>query len=619
MTIRQLSSLLVSQIAAGEVVQRPSSVVKELVENAFDSGATRIEIDIEGGGRDLVRILDDGEGISRADLPLAVAPHATSKIFELGDLDAIQTMGFRGEALASIASVSRLAITSRTSGNEEGWRIEASGEDVSEATPAASPPGTAIDVRTLFFNTPARRRFLKSDRAETTRVSEQVRSLALSRPGVALKLRSEGRTLLDFPRVDSPAARVAAVLGEESEATLLEVHGEAGDVSEPSTYISVWGLVGRPETARPTQRQQRFVINGRTFIDRSLSHALKEAFRGLIEPGKFPVAALFLEVDPRTVDVNVHPAKTEVRFRESRPLFALIKRSIEQAFVGEDLMPSIVFPQTIRDAKAETTPGFQAPATFPGTASPSSHGASPGMNFSPTFRGWPTPGASASLGTDGAESAMEPNSFGATPLPQIRESQDVLQVHSSFLVTQDQEGLVVIDQHALHERVMFEKLKARIESGSLQSQQLTTPAMASMDPEVVAAIESLAPLLEQLGMDVRPAGLRSVAIHAFPTLLFERKVDPVTFVEEILERAAGGEINHEDREAALSEVLDMMSCKAAIKAGDRLSAREITELLEMRDRIDRGSNCPHGRPTHLRIPIEEIERRFGRSPSRNRR
>ena len=251
MTIRQLSSLLVSQIAAGEVVQRPSSVVKELVENAFDSGATRIEIDIEGGGRDLIRILDDGQGISRADLPLAVAPHATSKIFELEDLDAIQTMGFRGEALASIASVSRLAITSRTSGNDEGWRIEASGEDVSQATPAASPPGTAIDVRTLFFNTPARRRFLKSDRAETTRVSEQVRSLALSRPGVALKLRSEGRTLLDFPRVDSPAVRVAAVLGEESEATLLEVHGEAGDVSEPSTYISVWGLVGRPETARP--------------------------------------------------------------------------------------------------------------------------------------------------------------------------------------------------------------------------------------------------------------------------------------------------------------------------------------------------------------------------------
>ena len=335
------------------------------------------------------------------------------------------------------------------------------------------------------------------------------------------------------------------------------------------------------------------------------------------------MAALFLEVDPRTVDVNVHPAKTEVRFRESRPLFSLIKRSIEQAFAGEDLMPSIAFPQTTRDAEPETTRGFQAPAPFPATASPSSDRASSGVNFSPTFRGLPTPGAppdaSAGVGTDGTASPMEPNSFGATPLPQVRESQDVLQVHSSFLVTQDEEGLVVIDQHALHERVMFEKLKARIESGSLQSQQLTTPAMMSMDPEVVAVIESLAPLLEQLGMDVRPAGLRSVAIHAFPTLLFERKVDPVTFVEEILERAAGGEINHEDREAALSEVMDMMSCKAAIKAGDRLSAREITELLEMRDRIDRGSNCPHGRPTHLRIPIEEIERRFGRSPSRNRR
>ena len=391
----------------------------------------------------------------------------------------------------------------------------------------------------------------------------------LQRPGVAISLRSDGRSLLDFPRVDSPADRVAVVLGEASRDTLLEVHGEAGSVSEPASYISVWGLVGRPETARPTQRQQRFLVNGRTFTDRSLAHALKEAFRGLIEPGKFPVAALFLEIDPRTVDVNVHPAKTEVRFREPRPLFALIKRSIEVALSGEDLIPSIEL----------STPS--PPASTPAHA-PSLHGALP-LPASPSMpaqRGaprTPTSGAPArgNAGFDFAEarSIMNGPSAAPAPLPRVRESQDVLQIHSSFLVSQDEEGLVIIDQHALHERVMFEKLKARMESGPLQSQHLTTPAMVALDAEAVGVVETLGPLLAQLGLDVRPAGLRSVGIHAFPTLLFERRVDPVSFVEELLERAASGQINHEDHEAALSEVLDMMSCKAAIKDA-RSSASE---------------------------------------------
>ena len=616
MPIRRLPPLLVSQIAAGEVVERPASVVKELVENAFDARATSIEIEIEGGGRDLIRIRDDGVGMPPEDLPLAVAAHATSKIHEVEDLESIQTMGFRGEALASIRSVARLSLTSRTNDQEEGWQLEASGDEFSEAVPVAAPVGTTIEVRTLFFNTPARRRFLKSERAETTRISEQVRTLALSRPGVAITLRSDGRTLLDFPRVDSPADRVAIVLGEASKDSLLEVHGEAGSVSEPASYISVWGLVGRPETSRPTQRQQRFLVNGRTFTDRSLAHALKEAFRGLIEPGKFPVAALFLEVDPRTVDVNVHPAKTEVRFRDSRPLFALIKRSIEAALSGEDLIPSIPLTSLSPEPEAHVQDTLPSQVSLPGSSRPTR---SPGQSAAGSYSRGPQGRTSAGFDYAEAKSVLESSSLAQTPMPRVRESQDVLQIHSSFLVSQDEDGLVIIDQHALHERVMFEKLKARMEAGPLQSQHLTTPAMVALDPESVGVVEALGPLLEQLGLDVRPAGVRSVGIHAFPTLLFERKVDPVAFVEELLERAANGQINHEDHEAALSEVLDMMSCKAAIKAGDRLSDREIAELLQMRDEIDRGSNCPHGRPTHLRIPIEEIERRFGRSPSRNRR
>ena len=612
MPIRQLSPLLVSQIAAGEVVERPASIAKELLENTFDAGATRVEIDLEGGGRDLFKISDDGSGIPREDLPLAVAPHATSKIVDLTDLESVSTMGFRGEALASIAAVSRLSITSRAAGCDEAWRMDVEGDSIGDPEPVAAPSGTTIEVRTLFFNTPARRRFLKSERAETARISEVVRTLAISRPGVAIRLRSEGRVLLDLPKEDDPARRIAAVLGEENGSDLVPVHGEIGDPSEPSTFSTVWGLVGRPQTARPTARQQRFILNGRTIEDRSLSHAIKEAFRGLIEPGRHPVAALFIEVDPRTIDVNVHPAKTEIRFRESRSLFSLIRRSIQEALSGEDLVPSISYPET----PAQSTPPAESGRTFaaeprtPSVPGISSAGkAARGGSWAP---GFDLANTQAFLNEDIA--AARVGTEAAAPLPRLLQSDDVLQLHSSFLVTQDSEGLVVIDQHALHERVMFEKLKSRVEAGDLQSQQLTAPVIVAVDPEAVASVETLEPLLTRLGMDLRPAGPRGVGIHAFPTLLFERSVEPGPFVEELLEHAASGEIGADDVEAALSEVLDMMSCKAAIKAGDRLSALEISELLEMRSQIDRGSNCPHGRPTHLRIPIAEIERRFGRTP-----
>ena len=627
MPIRQLPQTLVSQIAAGEVVERPASVVKELLENAFDAGATRVEIDLEGGGRDLVRIRDDGGGIAREELPLALAPHATSKISRFEDLDTIATMGFRGEALASIASVSRLRMTSRVAGSDEAWVIEHEDDQESEPTPSSAPLGTSIEVRTLFYNTPARRRFLKSERAETSRVSEVVRVLGLSRPGVAIQLRSDGRTIVDFPAEDDPARRVAAVIGAGPDDRLLEVRGEAGDEADPSSLVSVWGLVGRPEDARPTSRQQRFVLNGRVIADRSLSHAVREAFRGLIEPSKHPVAALFMEMDPRRVDVNVHPAKTEVRFRESRPLFSLIKRSIEEALSKADLMPSIdlggMAPSIETSASSlpsrNDMPGGSLPASGSGGGGRSGGGggftagsvprqANLGGNWSKDFDLAET----RSQLEQPTESVM---SSASTPLPRMLGAEEVLQVHNSFLITQDEEGLVVIDQHALHERVMYEKLKARMADGPLESQRLAVPAPLTLESVAVAVIEEIRPLLLELGIDIEASGPRSASVYAFPTLLFERKVDPVEFMEGLLERAASGEFGVQDREAALSEVLDMMSCKAAVKAGDRLTPKEIAELLELRRSIDRSTNCPHGRPTHLRIPIADLERRFGRSPS----
>ncbi|MEE2973214.1 MAG: DNA mismatch repair endonuclease MutL [Planctomycetota bacterium] len=609
MPIRRLSPALVNQIAAGEVVERPASVVKELLENAFDAGAARIEIEIAGGGRDLIRVSDDGGGIDPADLPLAVESHATSKVSKAADLDAISTMGFRGEALASIAAVGRFSIESRTPDHEEAWRLEVVDGRASEPVPAAGPVGTRVEVRHLFQAIPARRRFLKSESAESTRVAEVVRLLALTRPAVGIRLVSNGRTLLDLPATEDPARRILGVLGPELEGRLLPVAGEIGEASD-GTLVTCWGLVGTPETARPTARQQRFVLNGRAIVDRALAHALKEGFRGLVDPGRHPIGVIHLEMDPARVDVNVHPAKTEVRFREARPLHGLVRRAVRAALVEADLARELPLSDSGGSTSGGTGRSFEEngdrPAVVGGTRSPSAAADANSMPSVAAMRA-----AVAGVDPPKLDQAADPAVIEV--LPRLVGADAVLQIHESFLVTQDEHGLVIIDQHALHERVMFETLARRISEGSLESQRQLVPEVFDAEPAQVEAIESIGPLLERLGIDASPAGPRSIAVHAFPSLLLARRVEAAPFVSELLERAAAGQLEREDDEAALAEVLDMMSCKAAVKAGDRLRPKEIAELLDMRDRIDRGASCPHGRPTHLRISIPELERRFGRS------
>ena len=620
MRIRRLPAALVNQIAAGEVVERPASVVKELLENAFDAGATRVDIEIAGGGRDLIRVSDDGRGIEPDDLPLAVESHATSKVVEASDLDAISTMGFRGEALASIAAVSRFSIESRVADREEAWRLEVSDTVRGEPTPTSGPVGTRVEVRHLFESVPARRRFLKSETAESTRVAEVVRTLALTRPSVTFKLVSGGRTLVDLPASDDPARRILGVLGTELEGRVVQVRGEIGDPGD-DTLVTCWGLVGVPETARPTSRQQRFVLNGRAIGDRSLSHALKEGFRGLVEPGRHPVGVIHLEMSPSRVDVNVHPAKTEVRFRDARPLHGLVRRAVRAALVEADLARELPIgsessaPPDPFDAAAP--PPSRPDATASGSGRSGFGGG--GSVVAPRRSGTASPSVEAlraaiAPGPD-AGSEIPSTSTAAEVLPTLVGSDAVLQVHDSFLVTQDEEGIVIIDQHALHERVMFEVLSRRIGEGDLESQRQLVPEIFEADPGQVEAIELVQPLLKRLGIELTPAGPRSIAIHAFPSLLVSRRVEATPFVSELLEKVAAGELDRDDEEAALADVLDMMSCKAAVKAGDRLREAEIAQLLEMRDRIDRGASCPHGRPTHLRIPIPELERRFGRSTS----
>ena len=605
MTIRRLDPLVVNQIAAGEVVDRPASVVRELVENALDAGATRIEVAIEGGGRELIRVSDDGCGIPADELPLAVAAHATSKISSVDDLERIATMGFRGEALASIASVARLRIVSRTREAVAASSLEAEGGSVGRPQPAAGPASTTITVRTLFHNVPARRKFLRGEASEAARVVETVEALAIAQPSVAFTVRSGedgGRTLLDLPATGDLRRRVLDCLGRELEPAMLEANAD-------DALLSIWGLVGKPELAKPNARHLRIHVNGRPISDRALIHAVREAYRGLVEPGRTPVAAIFLELDPAEVDVNVHPQKSEVRFRSPAAVHQAVRRSVRAALGGEDLVPEWTLPE----GGGGSAPTWSRPATAPvsGTGRAAGVAVEP---RSPVAIPGPRPDTTWSelLETARGEAAV---SGDPASLPLPVERLRILQVDDAYVIAADRDGIVIVDQHALHERVMFERLLARIGAGDLPSQRLLAPAIVEASPVEIAALTRIETLCRRIGLELSPAGPRSVAVHAFPVLLFERKVDPAGFARELLARAADEErdlATPTGLEAALAETLDMMACKAAVKAGDRLSDLELAEILRLRDETERGTNCPHGRPTSVRISRAELDRRFGR-------
>lgn len=591
MPIRVLPRQLVDQIAAGEVVERPASAVKELVENALDAGARRIEVVIEGGGADRLSVSDDGSGIPPEELPLAVASHATSKIERAEDLERISTMGFRGEALASIAAVSRLEITSRTEDATMAWRMTVEGGQAEPARPAAAARGTTVEVRQLFFNVPARRRFLRSAATETGRVQEIVEAIAIGRPGTAFRLEVDGRVRLDLPATHEPRERALAVLGESAAGAMLEVTAEAP--TDGGGVLTLWGLAGTPAVARGSGRALRLALNGRAVHDRTLLHAVKEAYRGLLDPGRTPLAYLALEMDPALVDVNVHPSKTEVRFRHSSQVHQFVQRAVRDALRAADLVPAFALGEHGHARVRVGEVHVMAPdASVRGPlAVPESH------------RG---AAEAPALLVEVAPPRADPELLDA------RRTRRVLQVHGSYLVVEDAEGVLIVDQHALHERAMFEELSARVASGALESQSMLVPTIVPVDARTVEAIDALQPLLARIGVEALPAGPRSIAIHAFPTFLLGRRVDPGVFMSELLERAADDGLPR-TLEEALHAVLDMMACKAAVKAGDHLTGPELAALLDLRDRIERGTACPHGRPTTLRISIRDLERQFGRA------
>ncbi len=603
--IRPLEPLLVNQIAAGEVIERPASVVKELVENALDAGARSIRVELEEGGIELIRVHDDGEGIALDDLPLAISPHATSKIRTGADLDRIATLGFRGEALASIASVSRLRICSRTRDRHEAGELIVEGATSGTVRPASHPVGTTVEVRNLFFNTPARRKFLRTARTEQGRCRDWLTDLALARPGVRVVFVCDGQVQIDLEDAQGPRKRALDLLGRELESELLEV---SFDEADGVPGLTLWGLVGLPSIARATTKAQHVFVNGRAVRDRTIQHALREAYRGLVEPGRHPTCVLLLEMDPARVDVNVHPQKLEVRFRDQSLVHQAVLQAVRGALQRADLTPA--FPSRMTVAPREILP-----------PSPGASGVDAFIEHvrarNPSRSGTVMDVHAVREAVHAADApASEPPEIASRPIevrvPPAQPLSRAFQVHNQYLVTQDEHGLLLIDQHALHERVMFERILARVRRGPLERQRLLTPAVLDADEARQDAVERLRPLLERIGIVCEAMGPQSVAIHEFPTLLFERGVDPGEFLDEVLTRACDQHLDPDD-EDALHEVLDMMACKSAIKAGDSLSDDEIAELLRQRDTVERSSSCPHGRPTSIRVTIDQLDRMFGRT------
>ncbi|MFO0831237.1 MAG: DNA mismatch repair endonuclease MutL [Phycisphaerales bacterium] len=626
--IRVLPALVANQIAAGEVVERPASVVKELVENALDAGATRVTLEVEQGGIELVRVTDDGHGILPEDFTMAVAPHATSKISDAADLDHIATLGFRGEALASIASVSRMTLRSRVSGQDQAWQMDVEGATAQPPRPAPGPVGTSVAVRNLFFNTPARRKFLRTVQTEKERCVETFQQTALAHPAVAFTLIVDGRTTLDLPPGQAARDRALGVLGKELDPQLLVVQADRFD---DARGMSLWGLAGLPALARGSNRGQFVFVNGRSVRDRTVQHAISEAYRGLIEPGRYPTVMLMMELSPEGVDVNVHPQKAEVRFRDGSMVHSVVLRALRESLQRADLTPAVtalrpgIAWSPGRGDVGVTQPGLMGAGPSPSAAglsgAPAGGAGVAEAKFASFFSRFRPDSEQLPLTLAAGDQARASAEPGIAPSAPSREEPPprLLQVHNSYVITQDEQGVVIIDQHALHERAMFEYLLQRVGSGALESQQLLAPVPVRVSKSQASVLGALQPLLARIGMEAEDAGAAGVLVRAFPSFLFERGVDIVDFVEELLGKADAGEINagggksDQAFEHALRDVLDMMSCKAAIKAGDRLSDLELADLVRLREDVERSSNCPHGRPTSIRLTLRELEKLFGRS------
>ena len=619
--IRQLSPSVINKIAAGEVIERPASVVKELMENSVDAGASRVDVTVAQGGTESIRIVDNGCGIRPDQMMMAIASHATSKIEDAEDLFNVETLGFRGEALASIAEVSQMTVRSCADGATEGAELEINGGKAEPVKPCGCPVGTSIEVRNLFFNTPVRRRFMKANQTEMGHITEAFTRLALVHPNVHFKLQHNGRVTQDLPSADNWKDRIAHFYGKDLADALIWVESE-------EEGIRLSGFVADPVFNRSHTRMQYLFLNGRHIRDRSLQHALGEAYRGLLLTGRYPIAFLKLDMPAHLVDVNVHPTKLEVRFQDARKLYSQLLSTIRNKFLSTDLTARVHEHSERTDAAGTPAASAERPQNL-GLSYPRSDVSSIGTTNQYSGSG---AGQFAGITPAGpADNYRLPESFqralDTSNLPANTERLDVnpaaadvptqlpistlgLQVHNRYLVTQDESGMLVIDQHALHERVLYEQLREKVLAGELETQRLLVPEPVSMSgPEAAVAVEHKE-LFEQIGIEVEPFGGDTILVSSYPAML--RRVRPAELIRQLIDEIMVGE-KQPDRRDVLDELMHMMSCKAAVKAGDPLTPEEIHSLLMQRHLFHDTHHCPHGRPTALVFTRDELDRRFERT------
>jgi DNA mismatch repair protein MutL len=587
MVIRVLPGELVDQIAAGEVIERPASVVKELVENSLDAGAHRVEIDIERGGVGLIRVRDDGSGIPADELPIAISRHATSKIASLEDLESITTLGFRGEALPSIGSVSRLRVASHPTSAAHGSEINVDGGAVVPVRPSAHPPGTTIEVRDLFFNVPARRKFVRSDATELGHIARLVERMALSRFDVTFRLRSGERVLLDVQAAKDGAeeARLGQILGKDFVVRAVPMEHHAGPVE-------VTGWVGLPTASRAQPDQQFWFVNGRAVRDKLLMNAVRVAYRDVLYGGRHAAYVLYLTLDPKLVDVNAHPSKLEVRFRDSRQIHEFVFRAVERVLANTK--PEVAAPPAAVAAFSGTSP-YAASLPF----------------YQPSRDPWAVtetvrePAADSWAGT--RSSYDNPQFTDAVPQTEQPLGVALAQLHGIYILAQTRDGLVVVDMHAAHERVLYERFKAAHGAAAPASQQLLDPIVIELKAHELEAILESRPEWEQAGFDLDALGPTRLALRRIPALLIgENVAEIVASVVRDLETDANG--HHLD--GAADKFLGTLACRTAIHAHRRLTLPEMNALLRQMETTDRANQCNHGRPTWTRLSLPELDQLF---------
>jgi DNA mismatch repair protein MutL len=597
-----LDDNMVNMIAAGEVIERPASVVKELLENSIDASASKVVVRIEDGGRKLISVVDDGIGMAADDLSRAFEPHATSKIKAAGDLLSISTMGFRGEALASIAAVSRVDVASRVADSIEANRLTIDCGDKEQVQPCSGDYGTTIEARNLFYKMPARRKFLRTANTEMTHIIEHFTRIALAHCRLDMTLIHNNRQLYRLVGGTELRGRIRQLLSRTIADDLIETQSE-------EKGIRIFALLGRPSQARANNKFQYVFLNGRYIRDKFIGHAMKEAYRGLIEPNKFPMVFLFLELATDAYDVNVHPTKIEVRFDNANLVHSQVLAVLREKLLSMNLDVDAQLP-----APAVTLAGESA---LDGADEARRQRIAEAMaDFFKQHK--PVAGSQQHLdfpGSAGTKTGYKSTAFASAQVSERTLTIDVmpkkfLQLHNSYIVTQTDDGFIIIDQHALHERIIYEDLCRKVSQGNLESQRLLMPETFEITDAQAEAIKTNSQLLEKMGIELEPFGPKTIAIQAFPSML--AKVNRLEFVQDLLDMLVD-KATSLDAERLLHEVLDMASCKAAIKAGQVLSEDEMVQLLADREIIERAGRCPHGRPTTIKFSLDDLEKQFKRT------